>query len=392
MEKLYQILEWVIVGGVIGFFIFLGLTRSDEPKRLAAKWLYSFVVVFITYEFLTRVMGFGARGSMLGSYGAAMILAGSGAVCGLLLAIIWGSSIGELVSRPLTNMFDDGSREIEPAPLYAIALARRKRGQYLEAIEAIRRELERFPRDLQGVLMWAEIEAKDLKDFDAAECTLDQIISDPKSDPGDVVITLNQLADWRLKYRSDAAGALEALESIQERFPNTEPSFQAAQRIAHLASAEYLAERKSPHRVRVVQAASPVGEPRREAASPSPVEDIGELVRHLDRYPQDVDARERLARAYANDLGRPELARMQWEELIAIRHASPKQIVTWLNALADLESRHVGDAEAARVALERIIERYPKSAGAEAARTRIPLLQLELKGKKQSRTIASGSG
>jgi len=52
--------------------------------------------------------------------------------------------------------------------------------------------------------------------------------------------------------------------------------------------------------------------------------------------------------------------------------------------------KFAGDYEAARAALERIIELYPKFAPAENARQRIAHLRLELKGRENKEAVKLG--
>jgi len=65
--------------------------------------------------------------------------------------------------------------------------------------------------------------------------------------------------------------------------------------------------------------------------------------------------------------------------LAALPNAAPHDIAHWLNLLATLHIRHGHDMEAAENDLRRIIERFPKSAVATRAVTRLATLQAELK-------------
>jgi hypothetical protein len=65
--------------------------------------------------------------------------------------------------------------------------------------------------------------------------------------------------------------------------------------------------------------------------------------------------------------------------LAALPNATPHDIAQWLNLLATLHIRHGNDMVAAENALRRIIDRFPKSAVATRAMTRLATLQAELK-------------
>jgi hypothetical protein len=117
---------------------------------------------------------------------------------------------------------------------------------------------------------------------------------------------------------------------------------------------------------------------------PKPVEpglEASELVKHLQQYPEDFEARERLATLYAEHFHRMDLARSELEEMIGNKRAPRKKVVAWLNRLADLEIRVAHDIEAARAALQRIIDANPKLAAAEQARRRLNLLTRELRAQ-----------
>ena len=68
-----------------------------------------------------------------------------------------------------------------------------------------------------------------------------------------------------------------------------------------------------------------------------------------------------------------------------------RQVVRWLNLMADLQIKFSDDAEAPRLALQRIQERFPNSAVAENAAQRIARLGLEMKAKQKSSAIRLGS-
>ena len=68
-----------------------------------------------------------------------------------------------------------------------------------------------------------------------------------------------------------------------------------------------------------------------------------------------------------------------------------KQIVHYLDRLADFHVRYAADHDAARAALQRIIDKYPGLAAAETARQRMDRLRLELKGKEKSQAVKLGS-
>ena len=115
------------------------------------------------------------------------------------------------------------------------------------------------------------------------------------------------------------------------------------------------------------------------------------LVKHLEEYPEDGEARERLALIYAEHYQRLDMAADQIEQLVAQPNAPAKQVVHWLNMLADLQIKHAGDLDGARSSLQRIVDLYPRAAAAESAKTRAVHLALELRAKTKSQAVKLGS-
>jgi outer membrane protein assembly factor BamD (BamD/ComL family) len=111
----------------------------------------------------------------------------------------------------------------------------------------------------------------------------------------------------------------------------------------------------------------------------------------LAAHPLDTATREKLAQLYAEHYQRPDLAADQLEQLIQCPNQPARQVVRWLNLLADLHVKQSGDWEAANQTLGRIIELFPESAAAETAQQRIAHLRLELKGREQAQAVKLGT-
>jgi tetratricopeptide (TPR) repeat protein len=132
------------------------------------------------------------------------------------------------------------------------------------------------------------------------------------------------------------------------------------------------------------------------ASIAKPIEEDGgalaaKYVKHLEEFPHDSEIRERLAELYAEHFHRLDLAIEQFEQLIQFPHQPARQVVKWLNKLADLQVKYGGTYAAAREALQRIIDLYPKAGAANLAQNRIELLKLEFKGKEKSQAVRLGS-
>ncbi len=293
------------------------------------------------------------------------------------------------MAKPLSSLYDGGDEPPEPKPYYSIAQAKRQRREFLQAVVAIREQLARFPNDFEGVMLLAGIQAEDLQDLPSAEITLNHFCDQPEPPPRQFAAAMNQLADWHIKLVQDFDSARAALEKIVARFPDTELSLHAAQRIAHLGGTE-----------KQVMAALD----RQPVAMPEGVKNVGLLassehlrpteadptklaaayVKHLEQHPLDTEAREKLAVLYAGHYQRLDLAAGELNQLIETPNQPAKRVAHWLNLLADLQVQHGADYETVRGTLEQIVERFPDLAAGEMARTRLGRLKLELKGRKKT--------
>ena len=222
---------WLTIILGLGTWLFIrSLKRSENPPKLIFKWIFTAIVG--GFVVLVVVPGF-REGGPEALHALILML-----VCGLAMAVTWKHSIIEIIANPLTSAIDGGNEPPEPKPYYSVALTKRKLDKPLEAIVEIRKQLAKFPNDFEGVMLLAGVQAEDLKDLPGAEITLDNFCDSPGAPPMQVTAAMNHLADWHLKLAQDADAARVALEKIITRFPDTELSLQAAQRIAHLGGAE----------------------------------------------------------------------------------------------------------------------------------------------------------
>ena len=252
----------------------------------------------------------------------------------------------------------------------------------------IRKQLARFPKDFEGVILLAAVQAEDLKDLSSAEMTLNHFCDSPEAPPRQVAAAFTHLADWHLKIAQDADSARAMLEKIIARFPDSELALAAAQRIAHLGGVEKImlaAHDRQP--MAVPEGAKSVGlrDSLRDLipAETDPEKQVADHVKHLEQHPLDTEAREKLAILYAAHYKRLDLATNELAQLINEPNQPPKHVAHWLNLLADLQIRSGANYETVRPILEKIIEGFPNMAVAELARTRLAHLKLEIKGQKE---------
>ena len=368
---------------VIGFFTWLivrTLRRTEDPAKMIFKLAFTIPFVFFCIWMARQI----------GPFGPPLIV-----VMGVGLSILWTPHISAWISKPLSSLYDGGDEAPEPKPHYSVAQARRQRREFLQAVVAIREQLARFPNDFEGVMLLAGIQAEDLQDLPSAEITLNHFCDQPEPPPRQFAAAMNQLADWQIKRVQDFDSARAALEKIIARFPDTELSLRAAQRIAHLGGTEKQVmsslDRQPlalPEGVKNVGLLASSEHLRPTEADPTKL--AAAYVKHLEEHPFDTEAREKLAVLYAGHYQRLDLAAGELNQLIETPNQPAKRVAHWLNLLADLQVQHGADYETVRGTLQQIVERFPDLAAGEMARTRLGRLKLELKGRKPTPGVELG--
>ena len=368
------------------WFIWRTIKKSEDPGRIAYKWIVSFGLI-------TTLITIGIK--LSGNFAGAFIGPIVAAAFGIVLGILWAPHIGALLASPITSLYDGGDQAPEVRPFYSIARAKQKRGQYKEAIAEVRKQLERFPEDYEGWMLLAELYGTNLKDNISAQECLEEILRQDGHTPRNIVYTLNRSADWYLEHAADRDSARGALEEIIRRFPGSEHAHTAAQRIAHLTTDKMLLDQRERPTIHLTRYDTHIGlegkvaDPR--PSDEAPADTAVRLLTHLQTFPGDVDAREHLARVYANDYRRLDLATFQLEILISSPGATPKEIARWLNMLVDFHINLNQDPEGARAALRRIIELFPGSAVAGLAESRLAYLEGEFRKNRESQVLKLGS-
>ncbi len=387
--EFYIAVDLVAGLGVVGLIVWWLARRQQwrhEPVNVPFKAVLSLVAIALLIAFSRRI-GF--------SYGGAFAVPFACLAIGVVLSIAWAPHVGEWLARPLTALLDGGSSAPEPQPLYSIAIAKRKKGQFNEAVFAIHEQLKKFPNDVTGQMMLAEIQAENLNDLPGAEVTIQRLCAQSGHAPQAIALALTGLADWQLKYGQDVEAARASFEAIIERLPETEQARLAAIRIAHLGTTERLLASRERETIHVRAGVANVGL-RQESASLRPAAEdpaarAAEYIKHLEQHPLDSEVREKLAMIYAEHYQRVDLAADQLEQLLQQPTQPAKQQAHWLNLLASLHIEHGGDLEKAREALQRIIDLHPGSALASLAEQRLAHLKLDVKAKEEGRVLKMGS-
>ncbi len=366
---------------MVGWIMWRWLKGSgDDAGRLISKWVITVVLILMGFTLVS------------GSGQAAPILAVPFAI---IIGLIWTPNVGAFLASPLTGLFDGGGQEVEPQAFYSIAETQRQKGNFRGAIAEIQKQLALFPNDYTGMMLLAAIQAEDLNDVAAAEVTVERLVQQSGTPFPGLATALNQLADWHLKYGQDPDSARLALEKVIALFPDTQYFRLASQRIAHLSSANELSEAHERPLIAVPHYVPDLGLQKESAhrakAEVDPETMAANYVKHLEQYPLDAEAREELAKLYAEHYHRLDLAENQLEQLIAQPHESIKQVVRWLNLLADLQVKFGNDAPAAEKTLRRIVGLFPASAAAENAQARLASLNTELKANERRQPLKLGA-
>ena len=362
-------------------------------KDMDAPWVFIakiFVTIFFAYlEFKVAKPAFvnGGKDSMFG-LGLTMFLA-------LGVNILWRNELADLLLRPLNSVLTGGDEPVEKKPFYFAAIAKQKRGLYLEALAEVRRQLQKFPNDLEGVLLLASIQAEGLKDIAAAENTLNEFSGRPNTPANQVVVALTHLADWHLKISADVNAARADFENIITRFPNTAASAQAEQRLAHLVdTGKMIVAQQTSQNIILQPGVHNLGL-LGQSAFPKAVEIDPTVVatahrEHLAMHPHDTKVREELAVLYAKEFQRLDLATLEIEQLVNEPNHKPKEVAHWLNLLANLQVELGADINVVRATLERIVEGFADLPVAEIAQRRLAVLNNEFRGRQETSVVKLG--
>ncbi len=383
-DRTYHILCGVVAFLVWAVLFIRSLKRSDDPMWLISKWIFTAITLgFMIWKIIPLALSNPFMGVPFV------------AACGVIFAAIWRRSIANIIAKPFGSLYDGGDQEVEPRPMYSIAVAKRKKGKYSEAVAEIRRQLEKFPTDVEGHLLLAEIQAENLNDVPGAEVTIHRLCNQPGHSPRNVALALNFLADWHLKFSQDRDAAQAALEKIIQLCPDTEFSVMASQRIGRLGTTGHLLSPHDRQRLHLHEGVKDIGLLQSSThlmpKETDPAKRAVEYVKHLEQHPLDTEAREELAMLYAEHFQRVDLAIDQLEQLVNCPNQPDKRIARWLNSIADLQIKHNSDLDAARATLQRIIEKFPRAAAAENAQRRLDLLKLSLKASEEKQGVKLGT-
>jgi hypothetical protein len=266
-------------------------------------------------------------------------------------------------------------------PMYARAIARIKFGKYNEAELEIIRELERWEDDFEGWMMLADLYANHFNDLSEAERTVRELCDSPKVTPSQISVALHRLADWELKLGQNPDAARRALRMVIERLPGTHLAHMAQLRIRQLpVTAEELQEQQTAKRIPLPALGDDLDKADEPATSFVEVQKAtraaNACVQRLKEDPNDIAAREKLARIFAEHLRKADLGIAQLGLLLAIPGQAMEKQAEWLGLTAAWHLKYRHDREAARPVLERLSREFPGTPQALAAKRRLSLMAM----------------
>jgi len=269
-----------------------------------------------------------------------------------------------------------------PKPIYSGAIGHLMMDRPEEAEWEVLKELEQFEEDYEGWMLMAGIYATQYRDVRLAEQTVFELLTQPTLSITEVAAALHKLADWHLSIAEDPAGARFALEEIGRRLPDSHLAREAQVRLERMPrTREELIESKQPRKIRlpnVQQVDDQTSKPWQPDLEPESAQAIAEdCVARLNREPNDVATREKLARLYAEHLGNAERGIEQLQLLLDMPDCSDAKAPEWLALMAHWQEHRCHNRPAARLTLRRLVEDFPRSLHAFAAHRRLRLMPKE---------------
>ena len=300
-----------------------------------------------------------------------VLLVGGWTMLGLAAAVVLG---------PIAGYAPASLYPKKLPPVYARAIARLKFGKYTEAEWEIIRELERCQDDFEGWMMLADLYASHFHDLSGAERTVLEICDQPTVNSSQISVALHRLADWHLKLARDPSGARRALGLLAERLEGTHLARMARLRLNQLPqTAEELREQQGAPPIPLPALGDSLDkidtEPKLERKRAAQLANA--CVEQLKANPNNVAAREKLARIFSEHLDHADLGIEQMNLLLDMPGQAETRRAEWLGLIAAWHLKYRHDRDAARKTLERLSKEFPETPQALAARYRLERMDRE---------------
>jgi hypothetical protein len=341
------------IGGT-GFRKFLGLLNTlPGVFFMVACWWAAVSVVWLLAIALPRVVREDRREFVIMTVGWSLlalplswvlVLMGGGAGVAIAL-VVW--------LAPITHVLVMSLQAPIARPSYSAAVAKIKFGKYAEAESEVIRQLEACENDFDGWMMLAELYMNHFDDLPAAQQTIVELCEQPNLNGSQVSVALHRLSDWHLK-KEDPDTARLVLSEICRRFPGTHLDRMARLRINQIpASREEMRKSHKPIPLRRYDdiAADVETIENSETNLAEATAEVDKYVEKLKLDPNDVSAREALARTYAERLGRAELGIEQLQLLLGMPSQPAEKRAEWLGLISAWQWRHCANWQSAKTAL-----------------------------------------
>jgi len=274
-------------------------------------------------------------------------------------------------------------RARKASPMYARAIARMKFGKYNEAEWEIIHELEKSEDDFDGWMMLAELYARNFNDLAEAEQIVLEVCDQPRTNPSQLSVALHRLSEWHLTLGDNPDAARRALQMICDRLPKTHLAHMAQLRINQLPeTVEELREQRCnkpiPLAGEEVDAVRMAPDP--ESGKEQALRMANACVEELTLDPNNVPAREKLARLLTERLNKVDQGLEQMTLLLNLPDQTDAKHAEWLSLMGQWEIHYQHDLEKGRRILERVIREFPHSLEAAAARRRLQSSDAEYRG------------
>ncbi len=293
-----------------------------------------------------------------------------------------------LIGLPIAGYGPSIVHRVKRRPMYSRAIARMKFGKYRDAENEIIRQLESSENDFDGWLMLGELYASQFKDIAEAGQIILEICDQPAVTPSQIAVALHKLADWQITFASDPQAAARSLQMISSRLPGTHLARMAELRRTQLPhNAAELRERREARPIplpALSELTDETGAAAKDALDSDQAAALAQqLTQQLTHDPNDISAREKLARLFAESMGQADLAIEQIELLLGLADQPDGKRAEWLSLIAAWQLRHRHDPAAARGSMQRLIREFPNTAQAFAAQRRLSLLNAEAAARKR---------
>jgi len=215
---------------ILPFLVWVMIYFIIRPPKRGGKWIRAILIgilALLAVPFLLLGYAFGGIRGVIGVIIELLFASGIG-VFGLSAFLVWR------LTKPIGAIFDGGDEPPEAAPFYHIANLCRKQGKYEEAMARIDQQLKIFPKDFEGQMLLAGIQAENLRDLSSAQNTVNHLLHQKCHSPETVAQALHKLADWHIQIGQDRASAQDVLVKIMDLFPNTELARAAYERLSHM--------------------------------------------------------------------------------------------------------------------------------------------------------------